>query len=185
MRRPRAGFSALEIMVAVTLATIGGAVLSIRMAPARSIARSTSCESNMKQLSLAMHMYAMDNSGRMPPTYNAFDSLMPYAKNREVFKCPAAPEKTHTETETPAEDQPISGPQKSEEAEPIESDYIMRPLVQTDDLPGLVIVGDDTSDRHPGRRWVGARLDGAAFLWPANQWESRLGWVMRNGATKR
>jgi hypothetical protein len=48
--------------------------------------------------------------------------------------------------------------------------------VQTDDLPSLIIVGDDCPDRHGGQ-WMGVRLDGGARLLPAEQWAPRLGEV--------
>lgn len=50
------------------------------------------CQSNLKQLGLALMMYAQDYDDRLPPAQRWTEVLYPYVKNESVFKCPAAPE---------------------------------------------------------------------------------------------
>jgi len=45
--------------------------------------------------------------------------------------------------------------------------------VRLDDRPQELLVADDAPDRHQGRRWVAARLDGAAFILPARDWQEQ------------
>ncbi len=59
---------------------------------AREKARQASCLSNTKQIGLAMHMYANDYYEVWPMRENWCDAVYPYIKNREVFRCPSAPQ---------------------------------------------------------------------------------------------
>ncbi|MCS7254775.1 MAG: DUF1559 domain-containing protein [Armatimonadetes bacterium] len=74
-------------------------------ARAREKGRSSSCQSNLKQIGLAFHQYLTDYDERMPGTW--FDAtrdgsltqgdytwraaLQPYIKNRQIFVCPSDP----------------------------------------------------------------------------------------------
>ena len=51
------------------------------------------CQSNLKQLGLAMLMYAQDYDGRLPISFRWCDALYPYVKDVDVFNCPG--DKTH------------------------------------------------------------------------------------------
>ncbi|MDD4152893.1 MAG: hypothetical protein PHD91_04165 [bacterium] len=44
------------------------------------------CQSNLKQIGLALFMYIQDNKERLPADLSA---LIPYTKNTDVFKCPS------------------------------------------------------------------------------------------------
>jgi len=79
------------------------AILFPVFARAREKARQTSCLSNLKQLGLALHMYAQDYDEIFPRAagYSApvdiinnagewFISCAPYIKNNQVFNCPSA-----------------------------------------------------------------------------------------------
>ncbi|NCO38953.1 MAG: hypothetical protein COZ06_24980 [Armatimonadetes bacterium CG_4_10_14_3_um_filter_66_18] len=51
-----------------------------------------SCQSNLKQIALAVQMYASDNDGRLPPADHFLELselVWPYTKNRSVFYCPS------------------------------------------------------------------------------------------------
>jgi prepilin-type processing-associated H-X9-DG protein len=77
------------------------AILFPVFARAREKARQTSCLSNMKQMGLAMMMYAQDYDETLPghilaaytpSTRTAFahyESIHPYVKNEQVFMCPS------------------------------------------------------------------------------------------------
>ena len=61
-------------------------------AKAREKARQASCLSNTKQIGLAMLMYAGDYDEVWPMRDNWCDAVYPYIRNREVFRCPSAPQ---------------------------------------------------------------------------------------------
>lgn len=57
---------------------------------ARSKARAVSCVSNQKQITMGMKMYAIDHSGRFPPT---LADVAPYVAHQpQLFRCPSSPE---------------------------------------------------------------------------------------------
>ena len=65
MRR-RLGFTLIELLVVIAIIAILAAILFPVFAQARESARQTSCLSNMKQLGLAMTMYAQDYDEAVP-----------------------------------------------------------------------------------------------------------------------
>lgn len=104
----RIGFTLIELLVVVAIIAILAAILMPVFSKARAKARQASCLSNEKQLSLAVLMYAQDadeflpgglagvNGGWLgldvtntPPTIDVpSGSLYPYAKNRDIYRCP-------------------------------------------------------------------------------------------------
>lgn len=50
----------------------------------------TECLSNLKQLALAVLMWAQDHDEVLPPAKDWGKELYPYLKNEELFRCPAA-----------------------------------------------------------------------------------------------
>jgi prepilin-type processing-associated H-X9-DG protein len=50
------------------------------------------CLSNLRQLALALLMYAQDHDEALPRADKWCDEIMPYVKNTDVFKCPAQPQ---------------------------------------------------------------------------------------------
>ncbi len=60
---------------------------------AREKAMQASCLSNTKQIGLGMMMYAMDYDEVWLMRENWCDAVDPYIKNREVFRCPSAPDR--------------------------------------------------------------------------------------------
>ncbi len=61
-----AGFSLVELMVVVVVIAIMAALLLPALAKTKEHARSAGCRSNMKQLTLALLMYAEDNEETLP-----------------------------------------------------------------------------------------------------------------------
>jgi len=67
------------------------AVLFPVFARAQEQAKQATCLSNVKQISLAILMYADDYDGRYPLRANWADAVLPYNKNQEMFQCPKLP----------------------------------------------------------------------------------------------
>lgn len=112
----RSGFTLIELLVVIAIIAILAAILFPVFAQARESARSASCLSNIKQLSLAVLMYTQDYDERFPtplydmdvanPAYGkqaqpwgiwyryhvGWNQLVqPYVKNVQVFLCPSSP----------------------------------------------------------------------------------------------
>jgi hypothetical protein len=54
-------------------------------------AQFSACQSNMKQIGMAMMQYTQDYDERMPVNDNWCDAIMPYTKNSQIFVCPSLP----------------------------------------------------------------------------------------------
>ena len=118
MRRSVAsrGFTLIELLVVIAIIAILAAILFPVFARARENARRASCQSNQKQIGLAIMQYAQDYDERLPgaasnaggvdkqgwvvytsydtSTYTAtFDvrqgAIYPYVKSAQVFICPS------------------------------------------------------------------------------------------------
>jgi len=93
----RKGFTLIELLVVIAIIAILAAILFPVFARAREKARQASCMSNLKQLALAILMYAEDydemlpSNAIFPPTgpirWPAL--VMPYVKNAQIFTCPS------------------------------------------------------------------------------------------------
>ncbi|MCX7597953.1 MAG: DUF1559 domain-containing protein [Armatimonadetes bacterium] len=106
------GFTLIELLVVIAIIAILAAILFPVFARAREKARQASCLSNLKQLALAMLMYAQDYDETFPPSYYfspdfsqeyAWDFhidyntgasdlglIGPYTKNAQLNACPSA-----------------------------------------------------------------------------------------------
>lgn len=65
------------------------AILFPVFAQAREKARTVSCMSNMKLMSLGLLMYQQDYDERMPPAKVWMDTSVPYNKSEQMFHCPS------------------------------------------------------------------------------------------------
>lgn len=98
--KPRKGFTLIELMVVVAVISILAAILFPVFAKARQAARKTTDISNMKQLSLALLMYAQDYDDRFPYYSNTSSGtakqwpilLYPYFKDVRLLISPSLPE---------------------------------------------------------------------------------------------
>ena len=95
--RATRGFTLIELLVVIAIIAILAAILFPVFARAREKARETSCTSQLRQLGLALHMYAQDYDEQFPfdnyagnPHPMLCTGLYPYVKNRSIFYCPSA-----------------------------------------------------------------------------------------------
>jgi len=105
----RKGFTLIELLVVIAIISILAAILFPVFARAREQARKASCQSNLKQIGLAIAMYVQDYDETYPMAYMAYSAsnpdwygtttasaaywftiLQPYTKNKQLFICPTA-----------------------------------------------------------------------------------------------
>ncbi|MFA4044255.1 MAG: hypothetical protein HZRFUVUK_001041, partial [Candidatus Fervidibacterota bacterium] len=65
-RRMHRGFTLIELLVVIAIIAILAAILFPVFARAREKARQASCQSNLKQIGLAIFQYAQDYDERLP-----------------------------------------------------------------------------------------------------------------------
>ena len=75
--------------VSLLLLPVFAAMLLPAFAQAKQKAQGIKCMNNVKQLSLAVRMYAADNKDQYPSATNWCDALRSYAGTTETFHCPA------------------------------------------------------------------------------------------------
>jgi prepilin-type processing-associated H-X9-DG protein len=157
-RRPGAGmwnargFSALELTgVICVIAVVAGGLLAWG---GRVFGRSreTACVSNLKQIGLALALYADDYGGRLPASRAATaDVATVYTKNWQLLLCPQ--DTGPRDTRYDVKGNPVS--------------YFFVPGLANDDPPSLVLAGD-TAPRHRGK-WNAVWLDGHTGQLPAEE----------------
>jgi len=116
----RAGFTLVELLVAIAIIAMLAAMLLPSLSKAKSKGKRLACVNNLKQLSFAQQMYLADNNGRLPDNWPAKaqpalgtnlwvegdmtvpadatnqvpiqkGELYPYAGHTGVYHCPADP----------------------------------------------------------------------------------------------
>jgi prepilin-type N-terminal cleavage/methylation domain-containing protein/prepilin-type processing-associated H-X9-DG protein len=102
MSRVRCGFTLIELLVVIAVIALLAALLMPTLANARERARVTVCQSNLKQLGGAFHVYQSDWDDVYPLAYTDTNPdtgdnfskpswkmrLLPLVKSREIFRCP-------------------------------------------------------------------------------------------------
>ena len=89
--KPRMGFTLIELLVVVAIVAVITAILFPVFAAVRERGRRTVCQSNLKQLAIAMQEYVQDNDGIYPSSSNWGYAPYSYLKNVAVFRCPDHP----------------------------------------------------------------------------------------------
>lgn len=95
----KSAFTLIELLVVIAIIAILAAILFPVFARARENARRASCQSNNKQIGIAVMQYLQDYDERYMkvdhdavPPYEWFDPLQPYIKSTQVFQCPSMTE---------------------------------------------------------------------------------------------
>jgi len=98
--RSQKGFTLIELLVVIAIIAILAAILFPVFAKAREKARQASCQSNQKQMGLALRMYGSDFDERNVPVAQPRTGLPgngywwmvlidPYMKNLGILQCPS------------------------------------------------------------------------------------------------
>lgn len=91
------GFTLIELLVVIAIIAILASILFPVFASARERARNAKCLSNGRQIGLSLRMYVDDWQDTFPifqayntktPHLGVEVALLPYAKSKEIFKCP-------------------------------------------------------------------------------------------------
>lgn len=90
----RKGFTLIEILVVLAIMGILATLTFAVFSRVRERGNNAVCQSNLKQIALAMHQYVQDNDGTYPYIYDLdgwwSEKLLLYTKNDQIFRCPTA-----------------------------------------------------------------------------------------------
>jgi prepilin-type N-terminal cleavage/methylation domain-containing protein len=91
------GFTLIELLVVVSIIALLAVILFPVFSRARESAHRASCQSNHKQIGLALMQYVQDNDEKFPPyipnvgRYHALFTIRNYIKSNQIYRCPSDP----------------------------------------------------------------------------------------------
>ena len=87
--KARNGFTLIELLIAIAIVAVIAAILFPVFGAVRERGRRTVCQSNLKQIAIAMQQYVQDNGGMYPPLPSDWGyAPYSYLKNTAAFRCP-------------------------------------------------------------------------------------------------
>lgn len=87
----KTGFTLIELVVVMAIAALLSAILLPVFGNVRENSRQTGCISNLHSILIALKVYALDNSGTLPPASPDYAGRLysgGYIDNLNAFKCP-------------------------------------------------------------------------------------------------
>jgi len=94
----RSGFTLVELLVVIGILAVLAGLLFPALAAARRKGHQAACQSNLRQIGIAISMYTQDNDGMLPSCNTGYVTpvtwtwramVYPYARNAQMFMCPA------------------------------------------------------------------------------------------------
>jgi len=158
-----AAFSLVELLVAIAIVAVLAALLTPVVKAVVSSSRDTRCVSNLRQIGAAIHIYAADNGGKIPPKSVAADrttwqtKIQPYlnisqpGQLRKSFTCPSA--KVQPDAANPSDNRSTYGLTVYS--------TIFTNLVQVADSPVLLVVDMPTANIDDRGPWNDGRTSAA------------------------
>ena len=135
----RRAFTFVELMCALSIIIIMWLIIIPIYGRAKAQGRARACGHGLRQIGIAMQIYARDHGSHLPPAEPGPRALLPrYIGEEEALRCPAAVyQRDHWR-----------GPLASK---PTDVGYRYRAGLCDDDLPQTPVMADSTWDRHFGR----------------------------------
>jgi prepilin-type N-terminal cleavage/methylation domain-containing protein/prepilin-type processing-associated H-X9-DG protein len=140
--RDQRGMTLVELLFVIGIIAVLAAILFPVFARSREKARQHSCLTNLVNIGLALHLYADDHAGRLPPTEDDLSPLLGrYVRGDKLFLCPSS--------DTP--DIPMGAPAASAESTdseegqpepPIMTNYYYRAGHRAREAPAGAILSD-------------------------------------------
>lgn len=163
------GFTLIELLIVVAIIAVTAAILFPVFAGVRERGRRTVCQSNLKQLALAMQQYVQDNEGQYPSVSNWAYASNSYLKNTTVFRCPDGPpdELTSTSILDPCDFSPCSASASYDLSHPVNYTY---------NMPRLITL------RHKFPRLTSPGMHESALATPSTIWLNMDEWWIDVGA---
>lgn len=89
-RERSVGYTLVELLVAFSIISIMAGLLLTAVQSARESARSFQCQSNLKQLGMALHLYADANKCLPPGSCRGVGihiAVLPYVERKDLYNC--------------------------------------------------------------------------------------------------
>lgn len=85
----RRGFTLVEVLVVLALMVLLASISLTVFSRVRERGRRATCQSNLRQMNLALRQYASDHDSFDISQDNWQEALTPYIKNNQIFECPS------------------------------------------------------------------------------------------------